>query len=266
MSDMAATIPYLVMREKELRFAIACDAVREIVRLPPVAGLPLLPSDVRGVVNLRGEVFPLVDLRLRLGLPSSAHEVRSLHELFATHERDHQQWVADLVASVDDDRPFTRTRDPHACAFGTWYDQYEPTSRALATVLKRFEAPHRRIHECADHVEHAKAVGDAAEARRLAAHARDVLLPAMERVFADARAAVEEEQRELAVILARAGDFPQLALTVDGVDSVERLSADQIEGIPPSAVGMESFVLGVAKVGDDQQLIYLLDPDAVRMH
>jgi len=45
--------------------------VQELVGLLPITRVPRLPSFVAGVVNLRGRVIPVVDLRLAFGLPAS---------------------------------------------------------------------------------------------------------------------------------------------------------------------------------------------------
>ena len=42
--------------------------VREIIRRPAITALPQMPSHVRGVINLRGKIIPVMDLRLRFGL------------------------------------------------------------------------------------------------------------------------------------------------------------------------------------------------------
>ena len=51
------------------RYALRIDAVREILEVARMTPLPLMPSFVRGVMNLRGAVVPVVDLGARLGLP-----------------------------------------------------------------------------------------------------------------------------------------------------------------------------------------------------
>lgn len=51
-------------------FAIELRRVREIMPLVQVAAVPLAPEYVRGVINLRGQVVPVIDLRRKLGLPS----------------------------------------------------------------------------------------------------------------------------------------------------------------------------------------------------
>ena len=56
----------------EAEFGIAIQDVQEIVRLTKITAVPRAPSSVEGVVNLRGEVLPVVDLRKRVGLPTKA--------------------------------------------------------------------------------------------------------------------------------------------------------------------------------------------------
>ena len=53
----------------EERYAVRIDAVREILEVTQMTPLPRLPQFVRGVMNLRGAVVPVVDLGARLGLP-----------------------------------------------------------------------------------------------------------------------------------------------------------------------------------------------------
>ena len=49
-------------------YAVPVERVREIVRMRPVTAMPRSPSEVRGVISLRGEMIQLIDLGLRLGL------------------------------------------------------------------------------------------------------------------------------------------------------------------------------------------------------
>jgi purine-binding chemotaxis protein CheW len=67
-----------------LRFAVGGDAyalriesVREIIEVQQMTPLPLMPGFVRGVMNLRGAVVPVIDLASRLDLPSAAIGKRS---------------------------------------------------------------------------------------------------------------------------------------------------------------------------------------------
>lgn len=51
-------------------YAISIMRIREIVLMPPITRLPQVPSYIEGLVNLRGTVIPVVNLRARFGLPS----------------------------------------------------------------------------------------------------------------------------------------------------------------------------------------------------
>ncbi len=51
-------------------YSITVDRVREIVRMRPITPVPRMPAEIRGVIALRGEVVQVVDLRMRLGLPT----------------------------------------------------------------------------------------------------------------------------------------------------------------------------------------------------
>jgi purine-binding chemotaxis protein CheW len=44
--------------------------VREIIALMPLTAIPQVPVHIKGVVNLRGKVIPVVDLRLKFGFPA----------------------------------------------------------------------------------------------------------------------------------------------------------------------------------------------------
>jgi len=50
-------------------FGVAVSRAREILSLATVTRVPQMPDYLLGVINLRGEVVPVVDLRVKLGLP-----------------------------------------------------------------------------------------------------------------------------------------------------------------------------------------------------
>lgn len=53
-------------------FGLAVSRTREILSLIPITRVPQTPDYLLGVVNLRGQVVPVVDMRLKLGLPAGA--------------------------------------------------------------------------------------------------------------------------------------------------------------------------------------------------
>src|SRR5919198_4274220 len=54
-------------------YGVEIARVHEIIRLQAVTRVPRAPAFVEGVINLRGKVIPVVDLRRRFGLPMAEH-------------------------------------------------------------------------------------------------------------------------------------------------------------------------------------------------
>ncbi len=50
-------------------YGVDIGAVREIIRMQDITAVPRTPDFVEGVINLRGKVTPVVDLRKKLGVP-----------------------------------------------------------------------------------------------------------------------------------------------------------------------------------------------------
>lgn len=69
---------YLTFLVGESEYAVGVASVTEIVRLQKTFAVPDVPPSVRGVINLRGKVIPLIDVRSRFGLPEAAYNDRTV--------------------------------------------------------------------------------------------------------------------------------------------------------------------------------------------
>lgn len=69
---MGAEKQYVVFRLEGQRYGAPIDVVREVNYLTQVTRLPNTPAYVDGVIDLRGEILPVVNLRARLGLAPRA--------------------------------------------------------------------------------------------------------------------------------------------------------------------------------------------------
>jgi purine-binding chemotaxis protein CheW len=67
-SDLAGK--YLTFKLGSEVYGLEILKVREIMGLMPITAVPRTPSFVRGVINLRGKVIPVVDLRTKFGMES----------------------------------------------------------------------------------------------------------------------------------------------------------------------------------------------------
>src|ERR1700722_8759163 len=69
---------FIAFRIGVQEFCIDIMSVREIRGWTPATALPHAPSYVRGVINLRGSVLPIVDLSERLGFPPTETNARQV--------------------------------------------------------------------------------------------------------------------------------------------------------------------------------------------
>ena len=65
--DIVESQKYLIFNTDNLKFGIDANSVVEIITSYSITFLPMLPDFVRGIINLRGQMIPILDMRLRLG-------------------------------------------------------------------------------------------------------------------------------------------------------------------------------------------------------
>ncbi|MCR5427216.1 MAG: chemotaxis protein CheW [Lachnospiraceae bacterium] len=62
-------LQYIVIRLGDEEYGIDINFIDNIVRMQHVTRVPKVPNYLKGVINLRGEVIPVMSLRLKMGLP-----------------------------------------------------------------------------------------------------------------------------------------------------------------------------------------------------
>jgi len=100
-------------------YAISILRVREIIEYETVTRVPNMPASIRGVINLRGAVVPVVDMGLRFGMREIRVTKRTcviIVEVEANGERLVMGLMADAVSQVIDLPPADIEPPP---AFGT---------------------------------------------------------------------------------------------------------------------------------------------------
>lgn len=63
---------YLTFTLAQESFGIDVLKVREIIRLTAITAVPQMPAHIRGVINLRGKIIPVMDLRVRFEFAAAA--------------------------------------------------------------------------------------------------------------------------------------------------------------------------------------------------
>lgn len=81
-------------------FAIGILAIKELLEYMPMTQVPMMPSFVRGVMNLRGAVVPVIDLSLRFGKGETMVQRRTCVVIVEVEHEGQQQYFGVLVDAV----------------------------------------------------------------------------------------------------------------------------------------------------------------------
>jgi len=58
-------------------YGLQINQVKEIIGMMPVSSVPQTPQFIKGVINLRGKVIPIIDLRLKFGMEETQHSEKT---------------------------------------------------------------------------------------------------------------------------------------------------------------------------------------------
>ena len=67
--DMVDSQKYLIFMADHLKLGVIAEDVVEILNNQIITYLPMVPDFIRGIINMRGQMVPILDVRARLGLP-----------------------------------------------------------------------------------------------------------------------------------------------------------------------------------------------------
>ena len=76
-AGITETVQYLTFKLAEEIFAFDVAKVREILELTTITKVPQTPEFMRGVINLRGSVVPVIDLRLNFGMTRTEQTINT---------------------------------------------------------------------------------------------------------------------------------------------------------------------------------------------
>ena len=95
------SIQHLSFRVREARYALPIELVREIIEYGQITTVPMMPSFIHGVINLRGNVVPVLDLAARFGFELTVPGKRTCIVIIELELDDQQQRIGLVVDAVD---------------------------------------------------------------------------------------------------------------------------------------------------------------------
>ncbi len=102
MEELSGSNQYLTFRLGEEVFALEIGKVREVLDFSTVTKVPRTPPFMRGVINLRGGVVPVIDMNIKFGMPETEKTVNTCIIIVEITVDDEQTVVGALADSVEE--------------------------------------------------------------------------------------------------------------------------------------------------------------------
>jgi len=250
--------PWVIFMLKDELYGISAKYVITMIGMPKIVAAPNQPEWIRGLITLRGSVIPLIDTRKRLMLPSYKEEIDDIVDTMHKREQDHKNWLNELSKSVEEKREFKLTTNPNLCAFGKWYDAYAAQNPSVERFLKKFDAPHKAVHNIAIHVREAVNNHNIEQANELINSTRHGELTYMIELFNGFRSLIADlVNNEISLVIEAHGK--KVALSVDSIVSVEKLKEGSITKMPSNQESENKMAGLIGTMKGSGKFVILLD-------
>ncbi|EAR10095.1 chemotaxis protein CheW [Reinekea blandensis] len=136
LSDTADVSQYLTFQAGQETLAIAILDVKEIIEIEAITRVPMMPDFICGIINLRGQVVPVIDLARRLGRDASVTTKKSCIVLVEVHHQGSSQFIGMMVDEVNEILEIDEQHTQPPPEFGT--DIRTDFIQAMGRVDERF--------------------------------------------------------------------------------------------------------------------------------
>ena len=245
--EVRQLVSFQIGREE---FAFPMEHVREILRVQTPKEVPGAPEHLLGVLTVRGQILPIVDLRRLLRQTSFASDHVGACRLASA---EYQAWLAQTGSGTGNEDLHRVTAA--AEQLRSWLSAFNSSSQALTETLAQARGLNEHVSKQASAV-----ANHNLDAKGLDAFNQDIVASAKAIVSAlhtfeeQVEGNIREDQR---IIVVDSNGF-QLGLVVDHVNEVLGVQEDAIEA-PPNVAHQEGVSLsGIAKLDDGNRLILLL--------
>lgn len=249
---------WVLFRLGKETYGLPTSQIHEMVILSDLVDVPNQPDYMRGVMNLRGEVIPVIDLRRRLGLPHADGQMQELLQLLDDRKQDHINWLDELKQSVKEGRDFQGELDPTRCKFGRWLTDFKTDNIQLRMLLYQFEAPHRAIHQIGHTVTELIAQERRDEALERIHAVSDGELKLLLDLFEKTREEIRDGDKRIVLVVDIRNH--KVGLTVDTVSEVRAINPEQMQ--PAREIlgkGRDKFISGVNKHAGKAELMLAIE-------
>ena len=237
-------------------FAFQMERVREILRVERPSEVPGTPKHVLGVLTVRGNILPVIDLRVMLGLSSLESEVVAEAAALGA---SFKAWLTTATETVRSGAG--KLEAAGAEAVRKWMVECNTSSQALMDILSKMRTANDRLLRGVAQTQGLFST-DTAKAKdyfhQEAVASAQLVLQLLEEFQSSVKENIREDQR--LIVVQTHGSL--MALLVDKVREVLNMPKRQIDPPPQNLSETKNVELsGIAKLENGKRLILLLDAD-----
>lgn len=258
MNKTKENLPWVLIEIAGVVYAISSEYVLSLSRLNEVTPIPKAPKEIRGVIDFRGQIIELADIRKILNLKTSAEEIKEFYDMMDARRQDHINWLNKLEECVLNETEFSLTTDPHKCAFGKWYDSYNSESHSIMFIVtfSKFDRPHKIIHDIGIKAKKFIENNDRQSAIGLIEATKNNELKQMMNLFEEVKIAFKESRREIIVVIGENNN--NISMSVDKIIAIEHLTEID-QDLIKSTVTDTKYLSGIGKRKDGSSVLLLND-------
>ena len=116
--ELSVAHRYLTFFVEEEQYGIDISRIKEIIAAMDITHIPKTPDFVKGVINLRGSIIPVVDVRLKFGMPEREMDVNTAIIIYEVNK----VYIGFIVDQVEDVLSLNDENISDAPHFGTNID------------------------------------------------------------------------------------------------------------------------------------------------
>jgi purine-binding chemotaxis protein CheW len=117
-AGLAVPGKYLTFFISRERYGFEILKVQEIIKVPYITFVPRCPSYVRGVINLRGKIIPVIDLRTKFGISNATYDAKTCIIVINAVKASQKMLVGVVVDTVLEVLDFTKEQITNAPNYG----------------------------------------------------------------------------------------------------------------------------------------------------
>ena len=93
---------YLTFNLMDEQYGVSVDWILQIIAIPDITKIPKTPHFVKGVINLRGKIIPVMDLRLKFGLEEQIYNDRTSIVIIKIKSENGEIFIGIIVDIVNE--------------------------------------------------------------------------------------------------------------------------------------------------------------------